>query len=489
MAHPEHLAILMQGVKFWNAWRDSCPQVKPDLSESNLSDIKLCPITICDTLDSSYEITVNLSNVNFYRTCLNNAQLARANFNGADLREAVLDSAQLIEANFESANLTKALLRDTSLWKANFKEANLKGACLIHSDLTSTFFHRANLEKVIFTRADLMDANFSNTNLEGAILSGTYLVRTNFRYANLNNSILIKAQARNANFRGASLTGCCIEDWNINGANLNEVECRYVYLQYDSKIQSFKDRCPSSGEFAPGEFLRRFQVAQNVIDLTFRDGVPWQALAYAFNESNIQVFDEHGDELYLREYKVLGDGFVTLKISYPPGVDPEKLRAELEQKTHEFEVRVAHLTGELKANNLVLERLLSAPRLHVNSHFHIGDNNFMTGDRTINMGSGNYIESNSGIYFQGDYSINMEQDLAQAASQIQDLIEQLEKKGVSVDVAQEQVAKNMATQAQSNPKMKDKLLKWGQSLGDATVNDVVKGVVKLAIRSAGIPLP
>lgn len=83
----------------------------------------------------------------------------------------------------------------------------------------------------------------------------------------------------------------------------------------------------------------------------------------------------------------------------------------------------------------------------------------------------------------------MSQDLTQAAAQIQELIEQLQKSGLTVDSAQEKVAKDVANQAQNNPTMKDKLVKWGQSLGDATVNDVVKGAVKLAIRSAGIPLP
>jgi hypothetical protein len=112
----------------------------------------------------------------------------------------------------------------------------------------------------------------------------------------------------------------------------------------------------------------------------------------------------------------------------------------------------------------------------------------MSGDRHINMGSGNYVESNTGVYVQGNY-IGMGQDLTQAAAQIQDLIEQLQKRGMTVDVAQEQVGKDMATQAQSNSTVKDKLVKWGQSLGDATVSDVVKGAVKLAIRSAGIPLP
>ncbi len=112
--------------------------------------------------------------------------------------------------------------------------------------------------------------------------------------------------------------------------------------------------------------------------------------------------------------------------------------------------------------------------------------------RIISTGGGPYNETTintaGGTYVQGDY-INMNQNLAQAASEIEDLIEQLKKQGVTVDVAQEQVAHDIATQAHDNSTMKNKLVKWGQSLGDATVSEVVKGIVKLAIRSAGIPLP
>ena len=48
--------------------------------------------------------------------------------------------------------------------------------------------------------------------------------------------------------------------------------------------------------------------------------------------------------------------------------------------------------------------------------------------------------------------------------------------------------RGLVAQAQVDPKMRDKLLKWSQSLGEATVSDVVKSAIKLAIRSAGIPL-
>lgn len=116
----------------------------------------------------------------------------------------------------------------------------------------------------------------------------------------------------------------------------------------------------------------------------------------------------------------------------------------------------------------------------------------MSGDRHINTGGGNYIESNSGVYVQGNY-LDMGQDLIQAATQIQDLVEQLQKRGMTVDVAQEKVAQDMATQAQNNLAVKNKLVKWGQSLGDAaakaTVSDVVKGVVKLALAASGLPVP
>ncbi|MEH2141660.1 hypothetical protein [Nostoc sp.] len=82
----------------------------------------------------------------------------------------------------------------------------------------------------------------------------------------------------------------------------------------------------------------------------------------------------------------------------------------------------------------------------------------------------------------------MSQDLTQAASQIQDLLDQLKQCGVADNVAQQQVATDIGTEAQKNQTMKKKLAKWGKSLASATVSDVVKGVVKLACNSAGIPL-
>ena len=84
--------------------------------------------------------------------------------------------------------------------------------------------------------------------------------------------------------------------------------------------------------------------------------------------------------------------------------------------------------------------------------------------------------------------INMNQGFTQVADQIQDLVEQLKNQGIPADDAQNRVAQCIANQAQQNPGLSDKLRRWAQSLGEATVSDMAKAVIKLAIRSAGIAL-
>jgi hypothetical protein len=104
--------------------------------------------------------------------------------------------------------------------------------------------------------------------------------------------------------------------------------------------------------------------------------------------------------------------------------------------------------------------------------------------------SGNYNESIAGNYIQGNY-ISMSQDLSQAAAQIQQLLNQLKTtQKCSPEAAQQKVAEELATQSRSDPSVRYKLVKWGQSLGDAaaktTVTEAATAVVKLALTLAGI---
>jgi tetratricopeptide (TPR) repeat protein len=107
------------------------------------------------------------------------------------------------------------------------------------------------------------------------------------------------------------------------------------------------------------------------------------------------------------------------------------------------------------------------------------------GNRFINTDGGNYVESNEGTYVQGNYNyINSPQDLSQAAAQIQQLLTQLQTQGVSPEVAIQQVATDLSTQAKTNSSLKSNLIKWGQSLGDTTTKTTIAEAVKFVISLA-----
>jgi hypothetical protein len=126
MADAHQLKIIEQGTEVWNRWRDSHPDIKPDLSQAYLYEAELSG--------------ANLSHANLSRACLIGANLKDANLKGADLQSAYvsaahLTAADLSEADLRTANFSEANLADANFYQAlaigtNFTSATLTGACL-----------------------------------------------------------------------------------------------------------------------------------------------------------------------------------------------------------------------------------------------------------------------------------------------------------------------------------------------------------------------
>lgn len=101
----EHVAILNQGVGSWNQWREKNPEVKPDLSHTNLSNCNLK--------------SANLSNTNLGGTIFSKTILYEADFSGSDMT-----LCNLTEANLTLANLCKSTLWGTIFHRTNVSDVH-----------------------------------------------------------------------------------------------------------------------------------------------------------------------------------------------------------------------------------------------------------------------------------------------------------------------------------------------------------------------------
>jgi len=452
MANEEQLAILRQGVDVWNAWRE----------EPENEDVKID---------------------------LRDANLGGANLGGANLRHANLGGANLRHANLRHANLDSAIL-----FSANLRHANLDSAILSSANLDSAILFSANL-----SHANLSNANLGGANLDSAILDS----------AILSSALLTRLQALGTNFTNATLTGACIEDWNINSAtNLDGVICEYVFLKWDGDIKNwefdapkrYQERRPSDPNktFAPGEFTALVEQYLDTVDLIFTDGIDWQAFFSSFQDLQQQY---QGENLSIQSFEKKPSGAFVIRLEAPTGIDKGELernaltkyQEQLRYLESQYQERL-HLQGEQltfykeqttieRNRNTRLERIIEVmAEKESGNTFHINQSG-------AKFGGGSAIGDGAATIGGTLNDFSNAQDLTEAAAKIQALLNQLQQQGVSPESAQQQVADDLAEQAKKDDAMLGKLVKWGQKLGDATVTDVAKGVVKLALRSAGVPLP
>jgi uncharacterized protein YjbI with pentapeptide repeats len=130
MANPEHLAMLKQGAKEWNSWREinshavdwnmtgkvpaSADLVLADLSHTDLAGANLSDLA--------------LSSVNFSGADLSNANLWGADLSGAKLNAANLRRADLTEARLSGTNLEETDLTDVQVGYTSFSNVDLSVA-------------------------------------------------------------------------------------------------------------------------------------------------------------------------------------------------------------------------------------------------------------------------------------------------------------------------------------------------------------------------
>lgn len=300
-------------------------------------------------------------------------QVSREDEKYAILRQIAVAIAATGGTNFRGANLTDAHFSNATLNSTDFRTANL----------TRTRWHQAKklnsarLENTILSNPAVRDLlvsgngyqkSYMGANLQGANLMGANLNYANLQQADLTNATLQDASLEWANlkqiqgvgtdFTEAKMTGACLEAWNIDSTtNLQWVDCRFVYLLETPKPGTDdRERRPSSGEFAPGEFTKLFEEVLDTVDLIFNKGIDWKAFIYSFQK--VQVENE-GTQLEIQSIENKGDGVMVVKLAASANADKPKIHQNF---TDTYEAAVKALEAQYQAELQGKDREITAYR-------------------------------------------------------------------------------------------------------------------------------
>jgi uncharacterized protein YjbI with pentapeptide repeats len=501
MANRRHLEILRKGVEAWNKWREENRDIDPDLSYATLNHTNL-----------SY---ANLSYANLSHAKLNYTNLGYANLVGVKLIET-----KLIKANLNYANLSHANEFETKPIKVNFSYASLFEANLSYANFTNTNFSYANFANTNFSYANLLEANLSYANLNRASFIETDLRRAKFIQAsltavnfmgqnlietNLSGAKLIAAQALYTDFEKATLTGACIKDWNINTkTNLKNIVCDHIYLDFilneEEDKYIFSDRRPHQKDkyFEPGDFETLVRKAQETVDLIFSDGIDWKAFFQAFQELKEQYRDEN---LSIQGMDRKTGGAFVIRLEVNSGANKAEIQKSIETKyKRAFKIRVQQYRKELNWKDEQIEiykqqntNLWEIVKLKANEPVNMtqniqgdwimsGNNYNQSGNFGIGHMSGGEIKESAKIAGVIN-EVQQKQSLAEAATEIQQLLNQLSQTD-SPEEAEQKVAEDLANKAKQDPSFKEKLKNWslsitGKGAETAVVESIKEGVKRV----------
>ncbi|NEQ73417.1 MAG: pentapeptide repeat-containing protein [Okeania sp. SIO2C9] len=422
-------------------------------------------------------VTLAISNELIKMTVIN---LSGTSFRKADLTDVDFSQATIQNTNFGYAVLHNVFWRDVRKFNqlrvgksylANPKIRQL----IVTGKIQNQNFDYQNLRGVNLQGADLQDASFIGTNLKQA----------NLQDADLSRAKLVQTQLDQTDLTGAILTGATIEDWGITShTKLDGVRCRYIFMRLPTKDDPNPRRKPDNWqeEFENGDFADFIQPIVDTLDLYHNQGVDPRAIAISLK----QLAENHPDaELEIVAMEKRGQDNLLLRLATALGANLSQLNAEYFQTYHEIkslaQTEVKALLAEKDNRIYNLENMivtaLQRPSFYTQTYQSQGDifmadttkndfsgGKFSQGVVNVDKSQGNrisgpiYANHVGGII--NNYPPEQKQNLADAAVEIQQLLQQLEQNYPNATEIEKQsaLAVTLQQEIKQNPTLKARLI-------------------------------
>ena len=423
-------------------------------------------------------------------------------------------SATLVNANFQQANLrytdfVQANLTHTIWFQAkNLNFARTMRTYLQNPTLVNLLVARETTDKN-FDKHELRGVNLQGANLTDASFIGADLSEANLQDADLSRAKLVQTQLDQTDFTGATLTGAFIEDWGItHQTKFDGVRCEYVFMRLPTTENPDPWRKPDNRKevFADGDFGDFIKPIVDTLDLYHNQNVDPRAIAVSFkqlaeNNPNAEI------EIVAMERRRADKFLIRAKTNET--ADKSQLSQEyfeiynqnraLEQQNSNLLTAIAEKNNRIASLETAINLALQRPSFYAENCQNQGEKN-MSGDRNINTGGGNYNEKIEGDYVQGNKgdTINQSgtfgigvnkgniqsgakvggiineaqpQNLAEAAKEIQQLLEQLgETYPTDTTMGKMSIATEAIQQIDSNPQLTSRVLSALQAGGTSALD-------------------
>ncbi|BAY95645.1 MULTISPECIES: pentapeptide repeat-containing protein [unclassified Tolypothrix] len=401
----------------------------------------------------------------FTKSQLRNADFTEVNVKGCCFKTAKFYNTKFLRASF----LERADFRGTSLQKKSIQNlARTKDGC------------RKNFNGENLTVIDLEDAF-----LEEASLIGTNLIECNLKGARLQFANLKRAQLQGTILSNAILTGAYIKNWSIDlNTKLENITCPYISIAEEPyERQRPENRHEFSEEEAFANYVRTELETINIFLKSDRND-------WAIAESLFQLAKNNPNEqLRLPIIEAMENGSLLIRIPVVGNKNKSALRREFLEIYNKLK-NLPKQTPHKYENLDVLEKYFGiSGALIVN----INTNNMQKSSMSEfnhskydQKGSINQFvdtaQEGSNISFNQNNHTPEQKTLAEAASEIQKLLKQLEKDNPTANEAEKVAYVNEET----TPSFKKRVAGAFQAGGETAIDEFILDNKYLKVAKATI---